>query len=198
MIRDSVYRSWSDDELVRAITVDREDYLPEAAAKIASEISRRSISHETLARTEHEVRKDNQDQVLRLSGVRGWLFVFVSMVGLNTLGALAEGLSGLVRSPGDPILALIYLPSLMLGIYGLYVNALLIGRKAGAPRHASWWLIAGFATTLFHAAIIYFLRKEFVLNPLSGLAMLVWLTYLEHSKRVAATYGQVSSESGIS
>ena len=42
----STYESWSNEDLIQAATVDRQDYLPEAMIMIEAELKRRNVSSE--------------------------------------------------------------------------------------------------------------------------------------------------------
>lgn len=185
----SIYESWSNEDLIQAATVDRQDYLPEAMIMIEAELKRRNVGSEDRDRVEQQILSDRNLRTHKLTGVRGWLLVFVLIVIGNSIAAILGGVGGASQVLENPIVAIALVPLWSFGAYGCYVFVLLLQKKKNAPKHASRWLIAGFALTFFYAGVVYLTTREFILTPLYGAATLIWLQYLDSSKRVAATYG---------
>ena len=186
------YEDWTDEDLVRAAGPERQDFRPEAIALIEAELTRRGIADEQWRRLERAVASEEADRRDELTGVRGWLLIFALMVLGNSLYVLLEwALAGLE----DPLVGLFLLPSGLVGVYGLYAFHHLLRRRRSAPRHAARWLIAAFLVPLAYSVVVYGLSGELMLEPLYRAGILIWLVYLAQSKRVAATYGEPSSDS---
>jgi hypothetical protein len=181
------YELWTNEELIQAATVERQDYLPEAMIMIEAELVRRHVSSEDSVRIEQEILSGRNLLTQKLTGVDGWLLVFVLIVIGNSIAAILGAVAGVLY---NPIVGVALLPLLVYGAYGLYVFVLLIQWKVNAPRHASRWLIAGFLLGLLYIAVAYLTSGKFILSPLYGAPFLIWLQYLNSSKRVAATYSK--------
>ena len=121
--------------------------------------------------------------IQRLTGVRGWLLVFIILVIGNSLVSVAIGLAGLKEKP-----ALILM--LAIGVYGIYVSWLLVSRKESAPMHAARWLIAELVLTILYAVLLYMETWETTPVPAYAIGILAWLFYIKRSNRVKLTYGQ--------
>jgi hypothetical protein len=189
-IQQSTYESWSNEDLIRAATVDRQDYLPKAMIIIEAELKRRNVSSEERNQGEQQILSDRNLRTQKLAGVRGWLLVFALIVIGNSIAAISGGVAAASQVLENPIASIALLPLWAFGVYGCYLFVILLRKKNNAPKHASRWLIAGFVLTLLYAAVVYMATREFSLTPLYGIATLVWLQYLDSSKRVAATYGK--------
>jgi hypothetical protein len=157
---------------------------------IEAELKRRNVGSEYRGRVEQQILSDRTLRTQKLTGVRGWLLVFALLVIGNSIAAILGGLAGASQSLENPIVGIALLPLWAFGAYGCYVFVLLLRKEINAPKHASRWLIAGFVLTLLYAGVVYLTTREFILTPFYGVATLIWLQYLDSSKRVAATYGK--------
>lgn len=184
------YGSWPNEDLIRATTVDRQDYLPEAMIVIEAELNRRNVSSDDRNHVEQQILSGRNLRFQKLTGVRGWLLVFALITIGNSVAAILGGVAGASQVLENPIVGIALLPLSAFGVYGCYVFVLLLRKKINAPKHASRWLIAGFVLALLYAGIVYLTTREFILTPFYGAATLIWLQYLDSSKRVAATYGK--------
>src|SRR5260370_22104386 len=79
------YQNWSDGELVRATTAEKQDYEPGALALMARELSRRGISQSERESVEKVVLEQVESERRRLTGIRGFLLFFVIAVVLGSL-----------------------------------------------------------------------------------------------------------------
>jgi len=184
------YTSWATEDLVRATSVDRGDYLPEALAAMENELSSRDISIER-AEIEQDVRKEGQETEERLRGVRGWLLYFVIMVFVGSLIGVVESLN-ILTEPANSTEVLITIPLLILSLYGFFVFVLLVRKHKTAPSRAAKLLVASAVYTFLLGVLIYLMTGELTIAPLGGAGAVVWLTYLNGSRRVALTYPQES------
>jgi hypothetical protein len=126
------------------------------------------------------------DAESRLNAVRGWLLLFVVMVGANSAVAFAIGaVTSLVGSGFDRAHGV---AQLLLGAYGAYA-AYLLGRvRPAALLHARCWLIAVAAVSLLAVVLDPSVREVPSGTGRPLLFAIIWLIYLAHSKRVATVY----------
>ncbi len=182
--------SWTTEELVRATTHHRSDYIQEALAVLDEELRKRDVGTAAIGEMQAAIQNDEDAERARLDGVRGWLLVFVVIFCFNILTlaawALLEVLIVLSSDAPSP-LGILYLLGLMgLIPYSVAALAALITRKRCAPRRVVVSLVWGFALSV--------LAAFFVGSPgprlFSGIATGLWWAYFAHSRRVAATYGK--------
>lgn len=188
MSQNSQYQSWTDEELVRALTVERDDFLPEALVAVEGELVRRGFELETLGRPDGPVQRRIELDAAKLTGVRGWLLVFIVVLLGNSLFASLSGASLLSQAGASPVIMIVGISWMVLGLYGCYAFILLVSRKAQAPKHASWWLMAGFVLGSLTLGLVYLATRELIFLPIYFVGTAFWFYYLENSKRVAATY----------
>ena len=205
MIQESVYRSWSNYDLIKAATVNREDYLPEGLAMIEAELLRRNVVLEERSDIEQQVHSDRTLRLQNLGRVRGWLLVFAIAVLVQSVFSILLGIA--MREV--PLYLTLFV---IFGAYGCYAFGLLLFKKSNAPKHAARWLMAGFVLTLIPLLLILLrllIRSRIAVLPYLpatgnagsefNLVLIIipalswymaWLWYLEKSERVAATYSQ--------
>jgi hypothetical protein len=181
------YKSWSTENLIKGATVDRKDYLPEALEVIERELKARNVSLELRQNIAQTIQQERETQEQQLRGIRGWLLFFVIVVLANSVMGVLSGLSSLSEARA-PLALLLLAPQPILGLAGLYVFVVLLLKKPFAPGHARIWLIVSFCYSLALAVILFIIARQFLLTPLPPIAALVWLTYLDESRRVAVTY----------
>lgn len=187
---DQRHKSWATEDLVRAASLDRGDYLPEALAAMEKELSSRDISIDR-AEIEQDIRKERQETEERLRGVRGWLLLFVIIVFVNSLIGVLQSLNTLGGSANSNTTLLI-LPLLILSLYGFFVSVLLVLKHKKAPSHAAKWLIASAGYAILFGVLIFLMAGEMTTVSFTAMGALVWLVYLDGSRRVALTYPQES------
>jgi len=185
---EKLYQSWSVPELVRATTVERQDYEPEAVDLMLREISRRGVSESEKEDAAKEVVQRLESEKKRLIGIGGFLLVFIIGAICGSLLSMFLGVVLIYEATG--VFAFCGALSLALGGYGCYVSYLLIAKRPTAPMHAERLLISGLLLSFFETLIVSLANHRLVGQPLSGVAgAMVWLVYLNNSRRVANTYG---------
>jgi hypothetical protein len=200
--------SWSDETLIHAIKFERNDYEPPAIALMEKELLKRNIPEEQISSIQQDFIKTKGKEDMKLSGVGGWLIVFLIVVIINSLVRLFSGYTNLAFILGNPLVlrwVLIFpLSFFLLAGYGVYVFVLLVMKKKSAPRHATRWITFNFLWLVVEIIGLFwaeFLRFElslanfipFVANPLvigSVFSTLIWLIYFSESKRVKLVYGE--------
>lgn len=189
-------RNMSTEDLVSATTVHRDDYQPDALSAMDRELASRDVPVDRQQAVEQEILQKEEAVAQRYRGIRGWLIVFILMVAIGALIRLLTGIAGLMQSQN--VLALVLTtPSVLIALYGFVAVVLLLRKKPSAPSHAARWMIANFVYALIVAVIVWALTHDtsgFMVLP-SAIGVLLWLAYLENSKRVAATYGKTSKKS---
>lgn len=183
-----LYRAWSVEQLVRATTAERRDYEPEALELMARELSRRGVSASDRESVEKTVLQEVEDERGHLTGIRGFLLLFVIMVFVSSLVYAWLGLAFL---GAGGIFLLGGVLSLVLSGYGFFVFYLLIRKLATAPQHAKRLLIIGVALHVLAVLAAWVATGQFDRGALSQVTIpLIWLGYLNWSRRVANTYAQ--------
>lgn len=188
-------RNMSTEDLVSATTVHREDYQPDALSAMDRELASRDVPIDGRQAVEQEILQKEEVVDQKLRGIRGWLIVFILVVAIGSLVGLLTGIAALMLSQ-NVLGLLLTLPSVVIALYGFVAVVLLLRKKPSAPSHAARWMIANFVYGLIVAVIVWALTRDtsgFTVLP-SPIGVLLWLTYLENSKRVAATYGKTSKK----
>lgn len=184
------YQSWATEDLVRAASFDRGDYLPEAITAIEKELSSRDVSIEDRAQIEQDILKERQETEERINGVHGWLLLLIIIVLVSSLIVMLQSLS--IPDSGAATFAttaLLILPGLLLSLYGFFVFVLLVRKHKKAPSHAAIWLIGSVCYAIFVGVLIFLLTGKInMVVPFTAAGAFVWLVYLAKSRRVALTY----------
>jgi hypothetical protein len=165
--------------------------MPEAMLLIEAELRTRNVPLDNQQQIEQKVVTDERSREVSLIGVRGWLIVFCLVVFFNSLCMVGKGIAGLSQA-GGPISFILIVPEALLGVYGLFVLFLLLRKRITAPVHASRWLIFCFIYSLLLVIVLSLIARKLILTGILGASVfaLVWLTYIQNSKRVAYTYGK--------
>ena len=183
---ENLYKTWSTEELLKATTFEKENYRPEAITLMKKELEKRNISQ--LEREMHitDIEKKTEKEIKSLSGIKGFLLLFVLIL-LNTSIILIFG--------GLNYLSLVSLitaiPLFGAGTYGIYTFFLLVRKKTNALKHTRNWIILTFMLSIIYGAINYlaFGDKEASFPMFSrAFTASIMFGYLSYSKRVAATY----------
>jgi len=179
------YGSWTTEALIEATALKQEDYLPEAIAAMRTELAARGVAQDHRS----EVAGVMQEvETKRLSGVRGWIIVFLIVLALNSLVALVSGLAAI--QSGGFLLSWLGLAALALAVYGGFVFAVLVAKKHSAPAHAKRWIVIMTVLGVLSAFLVLLVTGEFsMLFVTSAVFALIWWRYFDVSKCVAATYG---------
>ena len=172
-----LYQRWSPAQLIRATTVERQQYLPEAIALMEIEISRRDLSAPAKNEVTEKVLKAVEIEKSRLHvWLCGTLRFFVILVFLNSLLSMLGGIYLITIGTSDFVLLGVL--NVIWGVCGLLVFNLLIRRRPIAPRCAVWLMITAIPLNLLAGGF-------------SGLCIIGdigWLLYLKRSTRVAKAY----------
>jgi hypothetical protein len=198
---EQLYQNWSDRELVRATTVEKQDYESSALALMARELSRRGTSQSERESVEKEVIEQVESEQRHLTGIRGLLLLFVILVVVGSVFNAASGVALLMASmrDGNVTLMLSSVLSLIFSGYGFFVFYLLIRKRSTAPKHAQRLLIFGFLITILGVLAAWVLTHRLDLGLLlfGCISLSFSLGYLSSSRRVANTYGP-PQEDGVS
>lgn len=190
------YASWDTDDLIYAITVNRQDYMPEVLIAMESEIANRGIDSEYITGLQDKIKSDTADQDRHLNGIWGFLLVFIVGFGLNIIINLSTSIVGISNISYKHIhisllnvIAMITV--LFVFAYSIFTFIILTIKRNHAPRHASIWLIINWLVTI-SVYVIEIIRGTGDI-PLYGIILLsmwtlIWLQYFSKSRRVAITY----------
>lgn len=180
-------------DLLSATRLSREEYTAEALSIMDREVQSRGVTRDQVQEHAESVARQEQENEDRLSGIKGWLTVFITMVGLSATVGLMTGISSL-RMSRQFLEGAFLSPQLLLSAYGFYGLVLLLKRKPQAPFHAERWI---FSSLLYTILLLFFGHKVisndndvFAITAVFPLGMAFWLHYLIKSKRVAATFNQ--------
>jgi hypothetical protein len=105
-----LYADWLTEDLVRASTVNREEYTAEAMSFIEAELKKRDVTIEQQQQIERKAAVEVHSAKKSLTGIRGWLLLFCIIVFLSSIVGIIKW-----STVFEPIL----------GIYGLVVFYLL-------------------------------------------------------------------------
>jgi hypothetical protein len=194
------YASWSTEDIVRATTVEKEGYTSEAIELMLRELNRRNISQEEIRTFETEAAKKMQDEAKRLSGVRGFLLLFLIVLIFNSIRFFLWGFSSLANSLNplnglSLVLSAIYL---IVACYGITVSFLLIRKSEHALTHTKWWIVFTAVVGFVNLMVAFFVKGRVESSDIgnamfAAIFAVVWLTYISQSRRVANTYGRFNN-----
>lgn len=182
------YNNWSTEDLVRATTIEKDDYRQYALQLMKKELIRRNISTLEIEEIQSGIKVTLKEETKKIYGIKGFLLLFILIILGNSLFFIITGLSTFTNYTGL-ISFLISLPIILIGIYGIFTFILLIRKKTNAPKHAEKWIILAFIFSLIISVFYYYYLRDipfFLLG--SCIFALIWLTYLQNSKRVKTTY----------
>jgi Protein of unknown function (DUF2569) len=187
------YRAWSTEDLVRAVTIDIDQYNFSAVELMKRELDERNIPQSEREALQASSAEKSEEQIKSLSGIKGLLLLFVLVVLGNSAYIVLTVLISFVQYTNLAVF-IVFALLLTVGAYGLFVFNVLIRRNPSAPRHATNWVIIMPIMNVLYAVVGYLTGEEMpggVVNLVrSAMFSVIWLTYLPHSKRVAATYGR--------
>ena len=138
----------------------------------------------------------------RLTGIGGWLIVFIVLTILGLLGSVFSLVQGNPYMTGG-LSTIIMLRSLISLILGIIVLVLLFGKKASFPRVAKLYLILEIILGVVATGITYVVLSDaygayamegaVIAGLLGGLVVslaisFAWIAYFNKSKRVRYTF----------
>lgn len=173
------YAQWATEDLVEAVTFEAGGYVPGAVAVMRNVLDARNVSESESLRIQSDIQAEREAEATRLGRIRGWLVVFIVLVAVSSLFDLLLGFV-IVGGSGSSLLMGLLVGGA--GAFGGYVTFSLIRRQPAAPAYAQAW-------------IVMTLCIDLILTGPSGnllgsvLSALIWVWYLEESKRVAHVYG---------
>lgn len=189
---EEIYEQWSTERLLKALEIEAEQYRPDALPVMRRVLESRGLPDAEVQARTSDLQSEQQSEDRRLARMRGWLLVFIAIVGLNALSELGMALVAAASDAHWTFRVVAVLFSTV-ALYGLYSMYLLVRRRSSAPAHARRWILLSFVATAIWAVISYAVAGAGVvdLTVLLGPAffMAVWIAYLSESKRVAAVYG---------
>lgn len=188
------YSKWSNEDLIEAVTLKSEEYMPSAIEVMRSVLRSRGVAESEVSNPE----KDHENEAVRLSGVRGWLVVFILFVAVSALLQLWTA-ANLDQSSGSLVSGSVmsrFLPSflslllLAAGIYGGYATLLLVRKRPRAPVHAQAWLVLTLFIIVISAVLVFVTLGDVPWGSVfSIIHVALWSSYLHESERVATVYG---------
>lgn len=182
------YKSWNTEDLVRATTLESQEYTPEANNFMLEELRGRDLTPEAQEAIEHGVVEEAHREKRSLVGIRGWLLVFVVLFALNFGAVLVSGVFGLAQ-PLPAFVKLALVLDIVIGLYALGTLWFLISRHPRAPHHAKaavvvfCFLAIGSWLTFYWGGLA---PGRFPIDAVSFAC--VWWSYLSYSRRVRFTY----------
>lgn len=185
------YSSWTDDQLVKAVTVDRTEYYPEALVVMQKVLEKRGIPTETFSAIQTSAEKKRDDDIKRLTGIGGFLLLFLLNLVVSVFLNIMMGIKSLTHYSETPIFTLaVFIPSVLFGLFGAYVF-LLVREEKKAPRWATGWIIANCLLTILGLIFASVITGNWDFNAAYlPMGALLWIMYFSSSKRVKATYGE--------
>jgi hypothetical protein len=159
---------------------------------MSKELQRRSVSRAevNVRRTDVEQKIKSKDQ--KLSGIGGFLLLFLIIFIFNLILAFVQGFSILAYASTQlNVLSLsLSIPQFIIGAYGVYIFFLLVRKKYNASSHTIRWLILSAAVNFLSGILLFYISGKLEFSIITPLVFaLIWLTYFTNSKRVAITYG---------
>jgi hypothetical protein len=190
-----LYRAWPTERLVRSAFVDAEQYSQQGVELMIAELDARGVTREereTIAAG--SVDQERQEE-RRLTGVGGFLLLFLVILPVNVLVTIAAGLGGLLDA--DTALAWGFaLCQLGLACYGCVVFTLLVRLRPQAPAHARAWLGAAVLVPVGSAAARWLTTGVAPTPSMPALGAALWYAYFLWSRRVVATYRPPGTSAG--
>lgn len=186
------YRDWATKDLIKAVTIDRDNFMGEVLPLMEDELRHRDV---TIPKEYTPLPEDNP-----LYGVDGWLrlFIIVTLYG-NPLLYAASLIFALVclakmDTPKPNVIWVSAFDAIIWGfliLRGMKVAAALRDIKPRAVRDAKHWLLLVLGGIVLLVIISLFAGVDIVdIGPwgISPIIIPIWYRYFSISKRVRATY----------
>ena len=151
---DEIYAQWPTEKLVKAITLEADQYTAAAMPAMRRALDARGLSESALNALAAEIRADHDTELQRMSRIRGWLLVFILYVAGNSLFLLGIGYELAVTAPVR-ILRLEAVPAVVFGLYGLFCASILIAKRPEAPQRVRRLLVLEFFFGLVGAVLVF-------------------------------------------
>ncbi len=189
--RDRAYTNWSDRDLLRALTVDVQEYAPREIASMRDELASRGLPDSERQALMPEIWAEFRTRGRQVAGVGGFLLLLIVMLGMSAVGAIVRGGFAFSR---EPLFAAV---SIGFGAFSGYCCWLLARRHPSAPRQTRILFVTVIVWDVLYAFPGFMAGRPFGLRFVwSTLLSLLWLLYLSRSKRVALTYAAAPVPAG--
>lgn len=186
---EKLYATWSTEDLIKATKVSKSEYESDAINAMLKELERRGVTQKETDFIQADEEQRIHEETETLSGLRGFLLLFLILIVLNSFLSIGMGLSLWLSRGPNLGLFLSSIPMFIVGVYGIITFVLLSEKRFHAPVHAKRWLVLTFIVNLFYALMVFFATGEFTFSVIgSGMFTGIWFVYLSTSKRVAVTY----------
>jgi len=180
--------NWSTEELVRATTIDKGNYRADAVIFLNDELNARNTSQQEIDRIHAEVKAAAKEEVNAVSGLKGFLLLFVLVVAGSSLCMVLAGAMSFINYP-SVVSFVVSLPLFGVGSYGIYAFILLVLKKANAPKHAGNWIKYSIIYAILVSVANYFASGDIPFHlTATCLFAALWSSYLSWSKQVESTY----------
>lgn len=182
------YKSWETEELVRAVTLEADEYTAEAVHLIRAELEQRGVTTKEQEALQVKVSDALQEEERPYVGIKGWLAVFVVVFMANFALILVRSLFSFDASLPPSVKVVLALEG-FLGAYALVPTWWLLSRDERGPSHAGAVILTFCVLEL--CSWLYFYWRDVTLQEFpfrTVLFTIVWWSYLSTSKRVRLTY----------
>ncbi len=189
--RDRAYTTWSDRDLLRALTVDVQEYAPREIAAIRRELGSRGLPDSEREALMPEIWAEFRSRGREVAGIGGFLLLLIVLLGMSAVGAIVRGGFAFSR---EPLFAAV---SIGFGAFSGYCWWLLARRHPSAPARTRILLAAVIVWDVLYSFPGFVAGRPFELRfAWSALVSLLWLLYLSRSRRVALTYAPAPVPAG--
>jgi hypothetical protein len=148
-----LYKAWSTEALVRATTIAKNDYEPDAITVMLKELDVRNISQENFTFLQKDIGQEKE--VKAKTQISGTLKFFLGATIGYLFYALRESIiyfNRFVDTPG-PLFFVLTVSHLFIFIYGIFIFQLLLRKKNNAPLHTLRWLYCVFGLGIFDGMV---------------------------------------------
>jgi hypothetical protein len=181
------YRTWSAEELHRAVATEASEYTPEALEAIRLELENRGLAPMAVQQGEEPFGEAGASDDAP-KGIGGWLLVFIIVLAIRSLRDFS--FCRVALDPRfDPFDRMIAGLSTCLGGYGLVCCLLLLAKHRNAPRLAAVYPYCLALLSIVLSVSRLMAHRSPTGPGISLVGCGLWLTYLSRSRRVRATYG---------
>jgi hypothetical protein len=187
----SRYRDWPTKDLIKAVTIDRGNFIEEVLPLMEDELHHRDVA---IPKPDEYTPSPEDNPLI---GIDGWLRFFVIctlyispiLFVINLI--LAWIGIALMAAPNSKVVGIVVVESIVLGFLimrGMKVAVALRDIKPRAVNDTKNWLLLCLGWTIVDNFICWFSGLDFRLSVIPLIAIPIWYRYFVVSKRVKATY----------
>jgi hypothetical protein len=187
------YGTWETDALLRAATVDADEFAPEAILIMRRVLEGRGIGTAEIDDYAALARVERQKRAQALTGIGGFLLVFIILFAIRSLSLIGEAVLVIGMSPSEHVLWSAGLTIGLLGAYGVYCCVQLIRKSTKALWHTNTCLTLWFIFWVANLVLQFITIGTYT----GGGFPLAWALYFTSSKRVANTYASRAGGAGL-